>query len=182
MQDRQNKAKKPSEPMTERQLLTWLRSAMRKASRRYPPIYEALDAAKEPYVGPNPRQKICYRCADCQETFTAKQVAVDHIVDCGSLTSWDDIQGFMQRLFCTAEGLQVLCDGCHDVKTYMTKYGVTKEEAILVKEIIKIEKSFSKEALVEELLERGYTKQECSNAEKRKECVRKELIGRRVFL
>lgn len=170
------KAKKPSEPMTEKKLLVWLRSAMRSASRRYPPIYEALDAAKEPYVGPNPRQKICYRCADCQNTYSSKQVAVDHIIDCGSLQTWEDIQGFMQRLFCTVGGLQVLCDGCHDVKTYMSKYGVTKDEAIARKKITSFVKNHSIKEIKEFLISVGYDEKDISNKEKRESCLEKELL------
>jgi len=171
------KKSKSSEPMSEKKLLVWLRSAMRSASRRYPPIYEALDAAKEPYVGPNARQKICYRCADCQETFSSKQVAVDHIVDCGSLQSWGDIQGFMQRLFCTVEGLQVLCDGCHDVKTYMSKYNVTKDEAILRKEVIRILKEETTEDVLYFAVAFGYNIESLSNKDKREKAVYEILKG-----
>lgn len=170
------KTKKASEPFTEKKLLVWLRSAMRSASRRYPPLYEALADAKEPYVGDNARQKVCYRCAECLGTFPSKMVAVDHIVDCGSLTSWDDIQGFMQRLFCTKEGLQILCHDCHDLKTYMSKSGLNKEEAKFEKKVI--EKTKQKAAAqVAQLKALGYN--DVSNPEKRRkawvEIISKEM-------
>ena len=159
------KAKKPSEPFTEKKLLVWLRSAMRSASRRFPPLYEALADAKEPYVGSNPRQKICYRCAECKNTFAAKEVAIDHIVDCGSLTSWNDIQGFMQRLFCTKEGLQILCHDCHDLKTHMAKSGLSKEEARRDKQIIFLLKPTNKSKMQALLDKHGKV---CKNPQQRR--------------
>jgi hypothetical protein len=135
------KAKKKPE------FFTWLRSGLRGLSRKHTPIYEALAAAKRPYFGNNPRQKICYLCAKCQNTFSSKEVAVDHRLDAGALKSWDDISGFMQRLFCGREGLDILCHDCHDCKTYATKYGVTEEQALFEKELIAIMKHPVKEVV-----------------------------------
>ena len=42
-------------------LFVWLRSGLRRLSRRYPPIYEALAAAEVPYVGENKRKKWLYQ-------------------------------------------------------------------------------------------------------------------------
>jgi hypothetical protein len=39
---------------------------------------------------------------------------VDHIVPCGTLEG--DINGFCDRLFCSSEGLKVLCSTCHSLK------------------------------------------------------------------
>ncbi len=169
------KPKKTAEPLTEKKLLVWLRSALRSASRRYPPLYEALAAAKEPYIGNssdekyNPRQKFCYRCADCQNTFPAKNVAVDHIIDCGTLQAWTDIQGFMQRLFCPASGLQVLCDDCHDCKTLMSKSNLTKPQAIARKKVISFVKNNSAQEILAYLQQLGYNGSCVSNQKKREE-------------
>ena len=127
---------------------TWLRSSLRKISQRHPPIYAALAAAKRPYTGDNPRQRVCFECAKCKGLFSSKQVAVDHRTDCGSLKSWDDVQGFMERLFCGEEGLDVLCHNCHDIKTYMAKHGVPEREAVVAKEVINILKTESKEDVI----------------------------------
>ena len=127
---------------------TWLRSGLRKMSQRHAPIYEALAAAKRPYVGSNPRQKVCYECAKCKSLVSAKECAVDHRIDCGTLKSWEDVQGFMERLFCSKDGLDVLCHECHDIKTYMAKHGVTEQEAIVAKEVINILKTESKEDVI----------------------------------
>src|SRR5689334_11990647 len=66
------KDKKPVE------FYTWLRSGLRKLSRRWSAIYEALDKAKVPYKGDNKRRKWSYVCAECDMLFESKQVAVDH--------------------------------------------------------------------------------------------------------
>lgn len=95
-------------------------------------------------------------------------MAVDHIVDCGSLTSWEDIQGFMQRLFCTKEGLQILCHDCHDIKTHMEKTGLSKEEAKRDKQIISLLKPANKRIMQALLDEHGYV---CKNPEQRRKAL-----------
>ena len=59
-----------------------------------------------------------YKCSQCQDLFGPKEVALDHILPVVDpkvgFTTWDD---YINRLFCPAEGFQVLCHGCHDVKT-----------------------------------------------------------------
>lgn len=47
-----------------------------------------------------------------------KEVEVDHIVPCGTLKCVEDLPGFVTRLFCEADGFQVLCKAnCHSKKT-----------------------------------------------------------------
>lgn len=53
-----------------------------------------------------------YLCASCKQTYL--KVSVDHIVPVGTFTSWD---AFIERLFCPIDNLQVLCKGCHDLKS-----------------------------------------------------------------
>lgn len=133
--------------MTEKELMVWLRSGLRKISRRYPPIYEALNNAKVPYTGDNKRKKWLYRCADCQQLFDGKQVAVDHIIPAGTLLSFNDLPSFCANLFCGADGLQTLCKECHDLKSLYERYGYTKEEAIIEKQIIAFKKLKSTEQI-----------------------------------
>jgi len=119
---------------------TWFRSGLRRLSQRYPTLYSVLHEAKRPYNGPNKRQKVCYECADCKGLFSGKDVAVDHIIACGSLTCKEDVADFIDRLFCDKEGLQVLCKTCHDLKTVMDKNGVTKEEALIMQKVTQFSK------------------------------------------
>lgn len=146
-------------------LFVWLRSQLRSISRKYPPLYQALAAAKKPYKGDNPRQKFCYECTKCKNTFPAKEVAIDHRVDCGSMKGWEDVQGFMQRLFCDANGLDVLCHTCHDLKTYMTRHSVSEQEAAIAKEVIAIFKSNTKEEIIDFIKAHDYNDVYATNNE-----------------
>jgi len=65
------------------------------------------------------RARVCrgvYGCELCGLGFGPKSVQVDHITPCRipEDTSWD---GFIARLFCPAEGLRVICKGCHASET-----------------------------------------------------------------
>lgn len=62
-----------------------------------------------------------YQCSSCLCDFPRKEVQVDHIVEAGSLRSFDDLPGFVERLFVEQEGLTVLCLGCHNIKTHNKK-------------------------------------------------------------
>ena len=124
----------------DKQFWTWFRSGLRRLSQLYPPIYAALAKAKRPYNGPNKRQKVCYECAECGELYSSKEVAVDHVIPAGKLQSKSDIAEFVDKLFCGESGLQVLCKSCHDLKSYIEKTGLSKEEAISRKEIIAFSK------------------------------------------
>jgi len=55
-----------------------------------------------------------------------KNVNVDHICPAGSLNSAQDLPGFVERLFCEIDNLQVLCEKCHNVKTQNDKNGTEK--------------------------------------------------------
>lgn len=102
---------------SEAKFFGFVRSALRNASRRWPPIVRhAMHAARRAYSGPNKRQKWEYQCAECQQWHMAKEVHVDHITPCGSLKSFDDLQGFAERLFVEADGLRVLCHECHKAR------------------------------------------------------------------
>ena len=115
---------------------TWLRSQLRRISRRWPPVYKALANAKVPYTGDNKRKKWWYQCADCKQLFDGKNVSVDHIEPVGTLLKKSDIADFIEKLFCSADKLQVLCDNCHDLKTYMERYGVDRQSAMIEKKVI----------------------------------------------
>jgi hypothetical protein len=99
-------------------------------------VYKALANAKVPYTGDNKRKKWWYECADCKQLFDGKNVSVDHIEPVGTLLKKSDIADFIEKLFCSSDKLQVLCDNCHDLKTYMERYGVDRQSAIIEKKVI----------------------------------------------
>jgi 5-methylcytosine-specific restriction endonuclease McrA len=79
--------------------------------------YQVKDAAKRELKERKGRQKYEYQCAHCQQWWSAKDVEVDHVIPAGSLKEYDDLPGFVERMFCEQDGLQVLCRECHKQKT-----------------------------------------------------------------
>ena len=95
----------------------FIRSALRRAFIKYPVKYSVKNAASRPYVGSDKRRKKEYQCAVCDNWFADKEVAVDHIIPCGSLKTYSDLPKFVETLFCEADNLQVVCKDCHQIKT-----------------------------------------------------------------
>jgi len=104
----------------------FIRSALRQCFSRYPVKYQVIkDAAIEYDAGfyktgkkaGEPKVRKMYPCAICKEEFMGKDIQVDHIIGAGSLRDYGDLEGFVERLFCGPDGLQVLCKPCHVIKT-----------------------------------------------------------------
>lgn len=106
---------------TEAKFFGFLRSSLRTASSKWPPKYETVAAARRAYSGPDKRQKWEYKCAHCGQWHKQKDVQVDHIIPVGSLKTYEDLPGFVERLFCSVDGYQVLCSTCHQIKTNKEK-------------------------------------------------------------
>lgn len=106
---------------SESRYFSFIRSALRRASSKYPVKWQVLNDAKRPYIGNDKRSKWEYECNSCKGWFKTKDVQVDHIVPAGSLKTYKDLAGFTERLFCEADNLQVLCTTCHDIKTQQEK-------------------------------------------------------------
>ncbi len=95
-----------------------IRSALRRLSRFWKPALAALDKVQRPYVGPNKRQKYEYKCAVCKKWFIRKNVEINHVVPCGTLKSYADVPGFLERLFCEdVKGYNIMCKECHKAET-----------------------------------------------------------------
>ena len=107
-------------PWTKGRLNAFIIAVLRSGTRRYPPKWETL---KDAYVGIRLNEKTNregkhYLCALCEGEFPAKEVEVDHIepvIPSKGFTSWDD---YIARLFCDKSNLQVVCKGCHKIKSY----------------------------------------------------------------
>lgn len=98
---------------------SFIKSALRSASVRWPPRYTVLSEA---CVGTkvnvkSGRMAKHYRCNRCQGEFPAKDVQVNHIipvVPIEGFISWDDT---IKRMFCEKDKLEVLCIPCHKIIT-----------------------------------------------------------------
>ena len=107
--------------MSESAFWAFIRSALRQKSRWWKPITQCKQYAKRPYKGTNKRQKFEYQCNKCKKWFPDKQINIDHILPAGELNKANDLPGFVERLFVEAEGLQCLCQNCHNEKTKQEK-------------------------------------------------------------
>lgn len=103
---------------------SFIKSALRSASQRWPPRYSALnEACTGQKVNPKSgRLAKHYVCACCNTPFPAKDVQVDHInpiIDpVVGFETWDVL---ISNLFCEKGNLQVLCKPCHLNKTNAEK-------------------------------------------------------------
>ena len=107
--------------MTNAMFWSFIRSALRNKSRWWKPITQCRMSSRRAYKGTNKRQKFEYQCNQCKNWFPDKEIAVDHKIPAGSLNSGDDLKGFVERLFCEVDKLQVLCSDCHNFKTQNEK-------------------------------------------------------------
>lgn len=103
--------------MTEAAFWGFIRSALRQKNRWWKPITICKNKSRRLYKGPKKRQKYEYQCNACKNWFPEKMVNVDHIIPAGSLNSYNDLPGFVERLFCEENALQTLCIACHNEKT-----------------------------------------------------------------
>jgi len=104
--------------MTESQYFSKIRSILRSGFRYWKPMQLTLEAASRPSQSLNKRIKKEYQCAKCKKWYKRADVEIDHKVECGSLSSYEDIVPFIQRL--TKENIdayQILCKPCHKLKT-----------------------------------------------------------------
>jgi 5-methylcytosine-specific restriction endonuclease McrA len=100
---------------TEARFNSFVKSALRSASQRWPPKYSVLSEAcvgqkENPKSG---RLAKFYLCNKCKGEFVAKEVEVNHIlpvIPTSGFDSWDNV---ITRLFCERDNLEVLCKPCH---------------------------------------------------------------------
>jgi 5-methylcytosine-specific restriction endonuclease McrA len=79
---------------------------------------ERKEAKKRASIGKDGRGNELFRCERCNEQpLTRKQVEVDHLVEADNVGEWDGWDNFINRLFCPAEGLMILCKPCHSAKS-----------------------------------------------------------------
>jgi 5-methylcytosine-specific restriction endonuclease McrA len=66
------------------------------------------------------RDAVQYQCNVCKSWVGSTKVEVDHIIPVIETNEhgFVDWNLFVERLFCGPENLQVICDPCHDKKTY----------------------------------------------------------------
>lgn len=103
---------------------TAIRGALRRVFSRSPVIREVMFKVRRlvpKYNKDGSRAKkdsVQYLCNVCQHWTGSTLVAVDHIIPVVSVDEgFVDFDTFIDRLFCDASNLQVICDTCHQKKT-----------------------------------------------------------------
>lgn len=102
---------------TESQYFGRIRSILRNGFRYWKPAYIALENASRIVKTKKGKRKE-YQCDVCKNWFPRKLVQIHHIQECGSLSSYEDIVPFLQRL--TNEDVtayRVLCTKDHNELT-----------------------------------------------------------------
>ena len=98
---------------TEDSFIGFIRSGLRKLSRRWPPRAEAMKVGRRKNQSSNRRLKFEHQCVVCLGWFPEKGMQLDHIVPCGEFTSLDQIQAYVERLFVEIDGFRKLCRKCN---------------------------------------------------------------------
>lgn len=110
------------------------------------------------------------QCSQCKGMFQQKDVEVDHITGNHSLKTIDDLDNFLRQIvYINDDELQIICKGCHKIKSYAERMGIPFEEAKAIKDAIAIEKDNPRQWLED----RGTIP--ASNATKRREQIVQHL-------
>jgi hypothetical protein len=113
----------------------WLIQHLRGLSLKWRGRSECFKASKREnrvvghYKNGKPKTHVHYQCNGCKEMFRPQSLEVDHIDEVGSFKDWDT---YIERLFCEADNLQLLCVKCHKKKTreFVGKNRLVREEEI----------------------------------------------------
>lgn len=100
---------------TQARFNSFVKSALRSASRRWPPKYECLNEAcvgvkKNKSTG---RMAKHFKCNRCKKHFPQKEVEVNHIVPVVPITGFDSWDEVIKRMYCSKDLLEVVCIACH---------------------------------------------------------------------
>ena len=148
---------------TEAKFMAWVRSGLRQGLwNKHPVKMETLKEQRRKIKNPNPNPRKGaelvwgFDCACCGESFKQTDVEVDHKSGENSLKNIDDLVTFFKKLvFVTPQDLQILCKGCHSIKTYSERYGVSLVTAEATKKAIEVLKT---DKYKKELTRLGVTK------------------------
>lgn len=165
----------PDGSMTEKQLCTQLRSAIRSVWMKHKTKLSYLYDRTFPDTDPNTRTKWLVECEMCFLPFKLSEIEINHKKGENPLQTLDDVLPFAQSILgVTHDDIECLCVDCHSVLTYSQRYGVTLEEARTQKGVIsKMKQTVAKQKA--ELKKAGFAPAEYSNEKLRRECYTKLL-------
>lgn len=120
-----------------------VRSAIRKAWMRSPTKLAYLTSKTIADMDDSTRTKWKIQCECCGDWFKLNEVEVDHVEGNHTFNKVSDFENYFNKILMVGfEGLQILCkDKCHATKSYMEKTACTWEEAVVMKQVISLQKS-----------------------------------------
>jgi len=164
---------------TKSAFFTWMRGNLRRALwEKYPPKIQFKNSlCKKPPEGYTGRAKTGAPCALTGVWTGKSKLQVDHIIGNASLREWDDVIDFITHLVTSQDNMQLVEKEAHKVKSYAEQRGITFDEALLEKEVIKFTKH-SASAQKEILTTMGAPEAQQATAAKRKVAMRHILQGK----
>lgn len=112
--------KSPIKEWTDAKFRGWIISLLRRGTIKWPPRNQCLANAKTKKKKNKKTNRLAqhYRCNGCKKEFPLREVCVDHIQPVVSTKEgFTDFDRYIERMYCSIEGLQVLCKTCHDEKS-----------------------------------------------------------------
>jgi hypothetical protein len=163
--------------LTEKQMCSILRSNVRKTWMMSPVRLLKLEMARISDMNPDTRTKWLCECENCNGMFKMTDVETDHKVGEHQLLSLADAEQFTRSILdVTLDDLQIFCKPCHEIKTYAERYDMTFDQAKFEKAVIDwMKKVKAATAQKKFLLGVGFTEDEVSNGDNRRESYRKYL-------
>lgn len=123
--------------LSEKKLVSMLRSAIRQVWMRAPNKLAKLELARIPDMDDSTRTKWLFECEICNDKFKQSDVEVDHIFGNHQFINLEDFENFCDKILNAGfDDMQILCLTCHSVKTYSERMGITFKEAMSEKEVI----------------------------------------------
>ena len=90
-------------------LKSFVIASLRRSSYRWTERNKALTRARI--------QRGLYKCESCGVETKKSNIQLDHIYPIVPTSGFDSWDGYINRLFCKAEGYQAICKACHSVKS-----------------------------------------------------------------
>lgn len=167
----------PKKPLTDSQIMSIIRGAVREKWMYAPNKLAYLNMAVVPDDDPSSRKRWKAQCEKCKNWFGKNEIQIDHIRGENTLKTPEDFFTFYNNIMNIGfDDMQALCEPCHEIKGAMERFGYTESEAIIFKQVTaweSLHKAVSKQKEV--LKSYGFSDDEISNKEKRRSCVWKYI-------
>lgn len=123
----------------EKHVVSVVRSAIRSAWMKSDVKLAYLYSKTIPDMDDTTRTKWLVRCEICDKLFKLTDVQIDHKLGNHSFTKVSDFENYFNNILMVGfDDLQILCEDDHLSKTLSEKLGITFQEAVLEREVIKL--------------------------------------------